>query len=273
MSVESQANALASEGVTATERSGLGEEVKVRAGSGANATLAIMQRELQSIFYSPIAYIVGFIFLVLAGLYFVNVTLKPGSVAGMRSLFEFLAGVLVFALPVITMRSIAEEFASGSIESLMTAPVTDASVILGKFMGAMVFYVALLAATIPHWIILSSLTDPNTASILWGYVGLVLLGMFFTAVGIFASSCTKHQLLSAILGVSILAVFTFVVNYGAEYLPSSFQRELCAAFNVFGRFSDFTKGMLDLYSITFLLSGTVLFLFLATKVLESRRWR
>jgi ABC-2 type transport system permease protein len=268
-----QANALSTEGVTATERTGLGESTAVRYSSGSGAMLAITQRELQSIFYSPIAYIVGFIFLVLAGSYFVNETLKTGSVASMRSLFEFVAGVLVFAIPVITMRSIAEEFASGSVESLMTAPVSDASVILGKFLGAMVFYLALLATTIPHWMILSSLTDPSTATILWGYVGLILAGMFFTAVGIFASSCTKHQLLSAILGVSILAVFTFVMNYGAEYLGSPALRTICAALNVFARFSDFTKGMFDTYSIVFLICGTVLFLFLATKVLESRRWR
>ncbi len=235
--------------------------------------MAITQRELQSIFFSPIAYVVGFVFLVLAGLFFVNETIKPGSIAGMRTLFEFLASVLVFALPVITMRSISDEFASGAVESLMTAPVTDASVVFGKFLGAVIFYLVLLATTIPHWVMLSSVADPDTASILCGYVGMVLLGMFFIAVGLFASACTRHQLLAAIIGVSILSVLTFVMNYGAEYLGNSSFREACAALSVMPRFSDFAKGVFDLYSVFYLVAGTVLFLFLATKVLESRRWR
>lgn len=249
----------------------------VSAGHGGgplNAISVITQRELSALFYSPIAYVVGFIFLLLTGYFFVSETLIPGSEASMRFLFLKMAGVLVFALPLLTMRSIADEFSSGAIETLMTAPVSDMSVVVGKFFGSLLFYCGLLATTIPHLILLGRYAPEVAGStILTGYIGMVLLGGLFVSIGIFASSCTRHQLLAAVIAIAVLAVFTFVVDYGAEYARQSWQREVCAYLNVFGHFSDFSKGILDSKSIIFFVSGSVFFLFLATKVMESRRWR
>jgi ABC-2 type transport system permease protein len=106
-----------------------------------------------------------------------------------------------------------------------------------------------------------------------GYLGMLLLGALFIAVGIFASSCTRHQLLSAIIAITILGVFTFGADRLAERGGSLRLRTLGSYSNILGHFSDFSKGILDSGSIIFLVSGTVFFLFLATKVLESRRWR
>jgi ABC-2 type transport system permease protein len=252
-------------------------EQAVSAGQGGgtlNAILAITQRELSSLFYSPIAYVVGFIFLLLTGYFFVSETLIPGNEASMRFLFEKMAGVLVFALPLLTMRSIADEFSSGAIETLMTAPVSDLSVIMGKFVGSLLFYFGLLATTIPHLLLLGHYApDMVGSTVLTGYLGMVLLGAMFIAIGIFASSCTRHQLLAATIATAILAVFTFVVDYGAEFARKMWERDVCAYLNIFGHFDDFSKGILDSKSIIFFVSGTVFFLFLATKVMESRRWR
>jgi ABC-2 type transport system permease protein len=118
-----------------------------------------------------------------------------------------------------------------------------------------------------------SYADPVGSIMFGGYVGMVLLGALFIAIGIFASSCTRHQLLAAVIAIAILAVFTFVVDYGAEYAGAPWQREICAYLNILGNFSDFAKGTLDTRSLIFFVSGTVFFLFLATKVMESRRWR
>jgi len=191
----------------------------------------------------------------------------------MRTLFERMASLLVFALPLLTMRSVADEFATGAIETLMTAPVTDASVILRKFFGTMLFYLALVATTGLHLILMASYADPIGSVVFGGYLGLALLGALFIAIGLFASCCTKHQLLAALIAVAVLSVFTFVADYGAEYAGLLWQRNVCSYLNVFGHFSDFSKGMIDTRSVIFFLSGTGLFLFLATKVLESRRWR
>lgn len=243
-------------------------------GGSLNAIVAITQREMASLFYSPIAYVVGFIFLLLSGYFFVAETLVPGNEASMRFLFEKMAGILVFALPLLTMRAISDEFSSGAIETLMTAPVSDLSVVVGKFTGALAFYFCLLAATLPHVVLLSAYSpDLVGSTVMTGYLGMILLGATFIAIGIFASSCTRHQLLAATLSMAILAVLTFVVDYGAEYAASAATRKVCAYLNVFGHFGDFSKGILDSKSIIFFLSGTVFFLFLATKVMESRRWR
>lgn len=281
MAVETKAKAAARDGVTAKELSQLIADVPAAEKSGsATAALAIMQRELASLFYSPIAYIVGAVFLGLAGYAFVSGTLVEGNEASMRTLLEWLAGGLVFAVPLLTMRSIADEFSSGAIETLMTAPVTDTSVVLGKFVGALAFYLILLAATALHVVLMMRYATPVGAVVFAGYLGLVLVGAFYLAVGIFASSCTRHQLLAATLAMGILSLFTFAAHQGSLVLGKTTVlkqvidwRKVCAYLNAYGHFSDFAKGSIDLASMVFFLSGTALFLFLAVKVLESRRWR
>jgi ABC-2 type transport system permease protein len=274
MSAETQAGAVAQKGLTPGERSQLHEDSVKGTGGGAGAAMtAIMQRELTSLFYSPIAYVVGFIFLLLTGYSFVTETLVAGNEATMRALFERMAGVLVFAIPLLTMRSIADEFATGAVETLMTAPVTETGVVLGKFFGTMLFYIILLATTLLHLVVMVAYARPVGSVVLLGYVGMILLGALFVAIGLFASACTRHQLLSATIATAILAVLTFVADYGAEYASTARLRGVCAYLNVFGHFSDFSKGVIDSGSVIFFVSGTAFFLFLATKVLESRRWR
>lgn len=268
----SNPNPSASQGLSAGERVQLTEAAGGAPAAG-SATWAIVQRELSSLFFSPIAYIVGFIFLFMTGWFFLSETLVAGSEASMRLLFERMAAVLVFALPLLTMRSISDEFASGTIETLMTAPVTDASVIIGKFLGALIFFMALLATTLVHALILTRYSEPVWSGIWVGYLGLALLGGLFIAVGIFASTCTRHQLLAAIIAMTLLALFSFVANYGAQYANRDWVRGLCAYLNILGHYDDFGKGILDLASLIFFVSGAGFFLFLATKVLESQRWR
>jgi ABC-2 type transport system permease protein len=146
-------------------------------------------------------------------------------------------------------------------------------VILGKFFGTLVFYLALVATTLVHLILMEGYADPIGSVVCGGYLGLILLGGLFIAIGLFASCCTRHQLLAALLAVAVLSIFTFVADYGAEFARQPWQRNVCSYLNVFGHFADFSKGMIDTKSLIFFLSGTGFFLFLATKVLESRRWR
>lgn len=275
MAVETQVTSPPREGVTAKERSQL-EPAATTGGGSVTAMTAIMERELSSLFFSPIAYVVGFIFLLLTGYFFMTETLVPGNEASMRTLLERMAGLLVFALPLLTMRSIADEFSSGSIETLLTAPVTDWAVTLGKFLGSFLFYAALLATTLLHIILMTRYADPVGSVVFAGYLGMAMLGAFFIAVGIFASSCTRHQLLAATLAVAILTLFTFAADYGSQYAPvrgAIDWRRVCAYLDVFNHFGDFAKGSISLSSVIFFASGTAMFLFLATKVLESRRWR
>lgn len=251
-------------------------EAKVPSAAGATssvAVVALMERELSALFYSPIAYIVGFVFLVLSGMYFTTDVLQPGNEASMRLLFERIAGLLVFALPLLTMRSVADEFASGSIESLMTAPVTDAGVILGKFFGALIFYLGLLATTVPHLILMTVYANPVGTEIVSGYIGLILLGAMFISVGLFASATTRHQLLAAIIAVAVLSLFSFAAEYATAQVTNVWLSKFLKSLNILDQFSNCNKGMIDSASVVFFVSNTCLFLFLAIKVLESRRWR
>ncbi len=233
---------------------------------------AVTQRELAACFYSPIAYVMGFLFLLATGLYFILVTLKPGAEASLRPLFETMAVVLVFAMPLLTMRTLAEELGTGTIETLMTAPVTETQVILGKFLGVMAFYAAVLGATGIYLVIIAQHSQPEAGLVIFGYIGMLLLGGLYVSVGLFTSSCTRHQLLAAVLAAAVLAFITILTDQLGPLLPDIW-RKVLAGFNALGYFEDFSKGIFDTGSLTYFVAATVFFLFLATKVLESQRWR
>jgi ABC-2 type transport system permease protein len=233
---------------------------------------ALTQRELATSFLSPVAYIVAAVFLVATGHLFMKNTLVEGGEASVRSLLDSMAWLLVFAMPLLTMRVLADEFATGTIETLMTAPVTDVEVVFGKFLGVYVFYLGLLATTLVHVGLLFAYGATDVGVVLLGYLGMVLLGALYVAVGVFASALTRHQLVAAIIGMGVLSVFTLVVDAFAGWRGGDW-RTVLAYVNILHHFKDFSKGILDTKSLVFFISGTVFFLFLAVKVLESRRWR
>lgn len=234
--------------------------------------IPLTQRELAASFLSPIAYIVAATFLVASGYFFLQDTLLPGQEATIRPMFESMARLLVFAIPLLTMRALADEFATGTIETLMTAPVSDVEVIIGKFLGVLLFYGAVLATTLLHVVIVTVYGGSELSVVLLAYLGMFLLGALFIAVGIFASALTRYQLLAALTGMGILSVLTFVVDQLGRWRSGAW-RVVLSYVNVLGHFEDFSKGFLDSRAIVFFLTMTALFLFLSVKILESRRWR
>ena len=233
---------------------------------------ALTQRELAANFLSPVAYIVAAVFLVAVGYLFMTNTLVDDAEASIRPLLDSMAWLLVFAIPLLTMRVLADEFASGTIETLMTAPVTDVEVVVGKYLGVFLFYVALLVATLVHVILLFAFGANDVGVVLYGYLGMILIGSLYVSVGVFASSLTKHQLVAAILGMGVLSLFTLVVEAFAGWGGGAW-RVVLSYVNILHQFEDFSKGIFDTKAIAFFVSGTVFFLFLAVKVLESKRWR
>lgn len=233
---------------------------------------ALTQRELSANFLSPVAYIVAAVFLVAVGHLFMSNTLVEGGEASMRFLLNSMAWILIFAVPLLTMRLLADEFASGTIESLMTAPVTDIEVIIGKFLGVMIFYVVLLLTTLVHIALLFRFGGNDVGLVLYGYLGMILLGALYIAVGVFASSLTQHQLLAALIGMGLLAGFTVLVDGFAAWQGGQW-RVVLSYVNILHHFEDFSKGIFDTKAVMFFISTTAFFLFLTVKVLESRRWR
>lgn len=235
----------------------------------------IGRRELTSYFYSPIAYVTLTIFVALCGFIFWSDFL-PGHPASMRNLFEWTVWLLVFAAPIVCMGSIAQEWTSGTIESLMTAPVSDTDVVLGKFFGALCFVLLLSLPTIlfviPMWRY-SEFGHPDIGPIVSGYIGIILTSSLFVAVGLFCSSMTRNQVVAAVTSVAILFILTIVPWWvGASSMLPEFWHHVVDQL-VYTRYVDFSRGTIDTGNVIFFLVGTAMFLFLTVKVLEMRRWK
>lgn len=236
-------------------------------------TLAIMQRELLSLFYSPVGYIVIAGFLLLTGvIVLVTEVFGPGKPATLRSVFDFTPFVLTIIIPAICMRTISEEYRTGAIESLMTAPVTDAQMVLGKYLAALLFYAVMLAGTLVYLVLLMVFGKPDVGSSIAAYLGLLLLGASFAAFGVFASSLTKNQIVAWIVGAVPLMLFVWFASFVARQVQGV-TREIFQRINVMRHLEQFDRGLVTAESVVFFLATAVFFLFLSVKVVESRRWR
>jgi ABC-2 type transport system permease protein len=232
---------------------------------------ALTQREFFGFIFSPIAYLTGFAFLLLSGVLFTYTTLIPGNESSIRPMFSVMASVFVLCVPVLTMRLLSDEYATGTIETLMTAPVSDAEVVLSKFLGVFLFYCVLVALTILHVAMIAVFGQLDVGVTLVAYLGLLLLGGLYAAVGVFTSACTRYQLLAALAGIGLLSCLTFLTDYLSLQFPGA--RHVLGYLNVLGQFDIFSRGILDTAALAYFLSGTAFFLFLAVKVVESKRWR
>lgn len=235
----------------------------------------IMQRELASFFWSPIAYVVLFLFTGICGILFILGSFEPGQESSLRSLLghDFqMPLILMFAIPILTMRLLAEEFRIGTIETLMTAPVSETDVVVGKFMGAFAFYLVLLASTIVFAIIMGVFGRLDWGMLACTYLGLIMLGALLISIGLFFSACTSNQIIAVLSSIVVIAVFTYL----ARLIATKFEGLLRLVFHhlsILDHYRDFSRGLLDLNHVIFFLTTTGLFLFLSVKVLETRRWR
>ena len=236
-------------------------------------TITIAWRELTSLFYSPIAYVV-------LGLFALGTTLifflgfGPGQPATLRATLEGVIWLMIFLVPAISMRLISEELRNGTVESLMTAPITDTQLILGKWFGAMGFFAALMVPLLVLVAVLEITASPDFGPICTGLLGLVLVGGFYLAIGTFASAVTQNQIIAFLLTVFIICVFTLAMYFlpQASFIGPGL-RQAMFHLNVNMQFDDFNKGLIDTSNFVYFVSGIALFLFLAVKLLESRRWR
>jgi ABC-2 type transport system permease protein len=233
----------------------------------------LVQRELGAYFLSPVAYIVAAIFLFSTGLAFGLGTFASGAEPSLRTLLDpWMVIILVFVVPILTMRLIAEEVRTGTIETLMTAPVTEFEIIAGKYLGALVFYAILLACLLLYPITLSMYGSVDVKLLLCHYLGLLLLGGLYLSIGLFFSTCTRHQVVATLLSLALLTLMTFAFH-GLAQLVQGWPRVVLQHLSVRAHFADFTRGLLEIKSLVFFLTTTVFFLFLSVKWLEMRRWR
>jgi ABC-2 type transport system permease protein len=233
----------------------------------------LARHELGAYFLSPIAYAAFAIFLFTAGLAFALGTFQPGAEASLRSFCDpWILLILVFVLPMLTMRLLSEELRSGTIETLMTVPVTDVDVILGKFLGALGFYILLLLTLFIYPVILRIYGPVDWLLLLCNFLGLILLGALYISVGLFFSSCTRHQVVAILLSCPLLALMTFAFYWLAQKVEG-WPRTILQQLSVLSHFRDFVRGLMDINHVIFFVTTAALFLFLSVKILEFRRWR
>jgi ABC-2 type transport system permease protein len=242
------------------------------------AVLATFRRELRAYFFSPLAYVVLFFFLAVTGFifgYIMGQLNDPRIPAGGPPLgFFFRASWLMLMLmaPVLTMRLISEELRTGSIEVLMTAPVTEGQVIGGKYLAALVFYGFLWLPTAVYALSVHLYEKVDWGPVGAGYLGILLIGSLFLAIGIFASSMTRSQLLAAMITLALVFLL-FLVSLWGELTTSDVIKKSLEHMNIWTHIDEFANGIVDSRRLVFYLSGTLFFLFLASRALEDKKWR
>jgi len=204
--------------------------------------IQIFRKDFRSYFVSPIAYIVIAIFLLVTGWFFFATFFLFGQ-ANLRNFFSLLPIIFSFVIPAITMRLVSEELNIGSYEILLTMPVTFSGVIVGKFMAALAFVVAMLLPTAAYPVTVALLGQLDWGPVLGGYIGAVLLGGAFCAVGLFASSLTRNQIVAFIIGMAICFTLT-LIDKMLFFLPRSLLGVL-AYLGADFHFQNISKGIID----------------------------
>jgi len=257
--------------------------------------LAIMQKELRTYFVSPVAYVVLTVFLIISGFFFERIVSfsiersmmmmmqsqqfgappPPMDVPAMvdRHFFGILSTVILFMLPMITMATFAEEKRRGTIELLLTSPITNLQVVLGKFLAALSFFIVMLLPTLLYHAFVYFYTSPRMSlgPMFSGYLGLLLLGGALISLGIFISTLTENQIVAASITFGtflLLWVIELVSRSGAPVL-----QEIISFLSILNHFEDFSKGVIDTSSVIVYGSFIFLGLFLTHRSIESLRWR
>jgi ABC-2 type transport system permease protein len=240
----------------------------------------IARREYKLFFVSPVAYVVAFFFMFLLGWFFysalrdaiIQSTYQP-YVPSVQIIISPMVTLLLFVMPAITMRSISEEMRMGTMELLLTAPVKDWELVVGKWLGAFLFMLTLLAVTWIFPIVLNFLVKPgiDQGILLTGYIGLILMVASLVAIGVFVSSLFNNQLV--VFMISLILVLVFWLVRPASSSTGGLGAQILTYFNFIDHYMNFFQGTIDLSDVVYYLSITSLALFLGTVSVEMRRWR
>ena len=237
--------------------------------------LAIYRREMGAFFTSGVAYVFLAVFWLVSGIFFYNGVVASGT-TDTSSMFSSMFYIVLFLLPVLTMKLLSEEKKNRTDQGLLTAPVGLWEIVLGKYFAALTLYIIAESVVFIYAFILNYLGDVVWTPLLGNYVAMIFLGAAFIAVGLFISSLTENQMASAVVSLVVL----FVI-YLSEMLVSSFENGgklkkaihfVVSKLAFYSRYVEFTRGVFSLPSIVFFISAAFLFNFFTVKVLEKRRW-
>jgi ABC-2 type transport system permease protein len=231
--------------------------------------LPIFRRELRYYFNSPVAYVVIIVFLAIIGWFFTS-NLFLMNVASMRIVFDLVPLIFLFFVPAITMRLLAEEKKSGTLELLTTKPVRDVEIVLGKFLAAWALLAAALAPTLLYLVTIASLGSIDFGPVFAAYFGLLLMGGVYVGIGVLSSGLTENQIIAFIISFLIVLAL-FMIDKVLMYVPEG----LATTMEFLGtdhHFSNISRGVIDSRDVIYFASLLGFSLFLATVSLERRKW-
>lgn len=239
----------------------------------------ILKKEINSFFSSLIAYIVIGVFLTATGLFvwiLPSLNVFAYGYATLDEMFNIAPWVFMFLIPAITMRLIAEERSSGTLEILTTKPLSDGSIVTAKFLSGLVLVVFAIVPTLIYFYSIYMLADPvgnvDTGGTWGSYLGLLMLGSGYTAIGLFGSSLTNNQIIAFIISVFICFILYALLPWLREYTTWSAIDPALKALNIQAHYRSMSRGVIDSRDVVYFVSLTTVFLMFTKTVLESRKW-
>jgi len=234
--------------------------------------LSIYKRELRTYFYSPLAYVLSGIFVLVFALNFLSQVMSVSGIS--RFVFGgqlyFASFFLVMLIPILTMRTFAEERRAGTEVLLMTSPVSVPQIVIGKYLAALTVFLTMTACSLIFPAIISIKGHLFVSIAVSGYIGFILLGMAFVAFGLFTSSITESQIIAAVLGC--ISLFVLLIMDQVKHFTTGFIRKVLNSISVYEHYKEFVQGVISLQDVVFFLSIAGMFLALIILIIEKRRW-
>ena len=231
---------------------------------------AILKRELNAYFSSAIGYIFLAVFYAFAGFYFFLSNVLSNTTV-MRSFFSSMFSVIMFLIPILTMRLMSEDKKLRTDQALLTAPVGLYSIVLGKYLSAVIMYLVAMAITVVYAVVLAAFAPIDLSLFVGNLLGAVFLGLALIAIGVFISSLTESQVIAAVASFAVM-MGLMLIDTLSSVMPTQFLQDLVYGLSFYTRYANFTLGLLNIADVIFFLSVSGLFIFFTVRVLEKKRW-
>ena len=235
-----------------------------------NKILAIAKKELKAYFSSPIAYIVLIITISIFNIFFFMI-IDQNREATLRDVFKVMEFLFIFIIPLLTMKVFAEEKFTGTMEFLMTTPTTNTSIVLGKYLGSLIFFTLIVGLTLSYYFVIEFFGQPDRLAISVGYAGLWLEGALFIAIGMLASSLTKNQIIAAMSSYVTLFLLYFSISF-IKYFSGTAET-LIRHIGTWSHSENFFNGLITTADLVYYLSGIIICIILTRVSIENRLWR
>ena len=231
---------------------------------------AIFKRDLRAYFKSPLGYVYLAAFLLVLNIYFYVMNIYIGS-CKLDSIFSFITLMCIFLIPILTMRTFAEDYKQKTDQLLFTAPVRLTGIVLGKFFAALVVFALGILITVVYMVIVSAWGELSLGSVIGNYIAILATAMAFISIGVFISSLTQNQLVACIATVGAFLAL-YLMDSAYSLMNATWAKNLIYYFSMFRRYDDFASGIFSFSDLIFYLSVAGTFVFLTVRMLERKRW-